>query len=70
MARIAYKDWKQTKQEEDKLRKKRELIQRRQGLFDSKAYGRGTKKPTRNFSARNGGLRSENSSRYINTDQK
>lgn len=29
MARIAYKDWKQTKLEEEKLRKKREQIQRR-----------------------------------------
>lgn len=68
MARIAYKDWKQTKVEEEKLRKKRELIQRRQGLFDSKTYGRGAK-AGRTFSAR-GGLRSENSSRYINTEQK
>lgn len=68
MARIAYKDWRQTKQEEDKLRKKRELIQRRQGLFDSRTYGRAAK-AGRTFSAR-GGLRSETSSRYINTDQK
>lgn len=70
MARIAYKDWKQTKLEEEKLRKKREQIQRRQGLFDSRAYGRaGTAKPGRTFSAR-GGLGSENSSRYINTEHK
>ena len=36
MSKIAFKDWSQTKKEEEKLRKKRELIQRRQGIFDSK----------------------------------
>ena len=29
LAKIAYKDWKQTKLEEEKLRKKKELIERR-----------------------------------------
>lgn len=69
MARIAYKDWKQTKTEEDKLRKKREQIQRRQGLFDSRAYGRSGAGKGRAYSAR-GGMASENSSRYINTEHK
>ena len=36
LAKIAYKDWKQTKMEEEKLQKKKEAIARRQGLFDSK----------------------------------
>ena len=29
LAKIAYKDWKQTKMEEEKLRKKKEMIERR-----------------------------------------
>ena len=29
LAKIAYKDWKQTKAEEDKLRKKKEQMERR-----------------------------------------
>lgn len=69
MARIAYKDWKQTKAEEEKLHKKREQIQRRQGLFDSKQHGRGPPRKARMSSAR-GGLVSDNSSRYINTEHK
>ena len=36
LAKIAYKDWKQTKAEETKLKAKRERIERRQGMFDSK----------------------------------
>jgi hypothetical protein len=35
LAKIAYKDWKQNKVEEDKLRKKKQQIERRQNLFDS-----------------------------------
>lgn len=71
LAKIAYKDWKQTKGEEEKLRKKREQIERRQGLFDSKSFRQKPTRPkmTRHSSAR-GFAPSQNSSRYINTDQK
>ena len=67
LAKIAYKDWKQTKIEEQRLKKKREAMERRQGMFndDSQMHHR---RMARHSSAR--GLGSENSSRYINTEHK
>lgn len=61
-AKIAYRDWKQNKAAEEKLRLRQERIMRKQGMFDSK-YGRAN-------SARGGGRGSEMSSHYINTDHK
>ena len=82
MAKIAYKDWKQTKMEEEKLKKKREKMQRRQGMFDP-PRGPGVSASVSNFRANSRNKRkfdrhnsaraiqpSEMSSRYINTDQK
>jgi hypothetical protein len=34
MAKIAYKDWRQTKTEEAKLKKKQEKLMLREGLYD------------------------------------
>lgn len=68
-AKIAYRDWKQNKAAEEKLRIRQERIMRKQGkykrfnqigMYDSK-YGRMN-------SARGRG--SEMSSHYINTDHK
>ena len=73
-ADIAYKDWCQQKAEETKLRKKKEQLQRRQGMFDDRSSrggynsSRRPRKMVRHSSAR--GYGSENSSRYINTDHK
>ncbi len=54
MAKIAFKDWAQTKKEEEKLRKKREMILRRQGIYDSKLMK--MQKTRRINSARGGGF--------------
>tara|TARA_B110000503_G_C6839133_1_gene286071 strand:+ start:204 stop:416 length:213 start_codon:yes stop_codon:yes gene_type:complete len=51
LAKIAYKDWRQTKMEEQMLKKKQEQIMRRQGMFDG-GYG---KKPPRPDGGRMGG---------------
>ena len=71
LAKIAYKDWKQTKAEELKLKMKQEQIERRQGMHNElnsrRGYGNARKFP-RNSSA--AGLASNNSSRYINTEHK
>lgn len=74
LAKIAYKDWKQTKMEEEKLMKKKKQIERRQGMFDSQNHnfsrmsGGPKVRMQRHSSAR--GLQSDTSSRYINTDHK
>ena len=73
LAKIAYKDWKQTKMEEEKLMKKKKQIERRQGMFDSqnnfsRMSGGPRTRMQRHSSAR--GLQSDTSSRYINTDHK
>ena len=57
LAKIAYKDWKQTKQEEYKLKAKQEMIERRQGMYNQQQKGMRR-------------VGSESSSRYINTEHK
>lgn len=68
LAKIAYKDWMQTKVEEDKLKKKKERMVRKQQMLE---YGKPGYNKYRYGSARSGRrLESENSSRYINTAHK